>query len=156
MRRALWAGAVAVLVTVVTSGAAGADTRIAHGTQMSAEPAIAEVLAPDTGVFLTFTAQLEDISTGATFHAPVPILGAVVRMVVNGNTVCSATTDAGGIATCGALQDAVGTLTSGYTAVFDGEEETVGITPNATTTVYFPSSARAPSLRVLGASVPAP
>jgi hypothetical protein len=81
-------------------------------TTLVAQPAIARLGPPPT-VFLTFTAQLSSNGT--------PLAGKTIVFSRGTKVVCSATTNAQGIAKCGGVVNALlSALSNGYNATFAG------------------------------------
>jgi YVTN family beta-propeller protein len=108
-------------VTVTTPAGAGttspADryTYTRDTTRLTAAPLLFSLPPGQLNINLNLSATLTDTTTGR------PISGATVKFTVGTTTVCSATTNAAGVATCAGLCPVVAVLLHlGYTATYNG------------------------------------
>jgi hypothetical protein len=119
----------------VSDGNGGTDTAVVSidvvaapliVTKLKASPAIARVLSPTKIYFPELTGTLTVMETGE------PLAGRVITFKVDNKLVCSATTDAAGVATCGGVIKATrAVLNLGYTARFAGDFDYVASSDTA-------------------------
>jgi hypothetical protein len=104
------------------------------GVVITADPAVVTVLGPANRLYLTFTARM-------TTSAGQPIAGRTLTFRTGTALVCSAVTNAEGVATCGGIQGALAAVPNGYTASFAGDA------------VFSPGSAHGGLVRVLDVTI---
>ncbi|MFJ7955793.1 IPT/TIG domain-containing protein [Streptomyces sp. NPDC096319] len=108
-------------VTVTTPGGTSATgpadryTYTRDTTKLSAEPLLFSLPPGQLSINLKLSATLTDTTTGK------PVSGATVKFAVGTAVVCSAATNAAGIATCTGVGSVVAVLLNlGYTATYNG------------------------------------
>ncbi|MEU9048669.1 MULTISPECIES: IPT/TIG domain-containing protein [unclassified Kitasatospora] len=114
-------GSASVDVTVTTPGgtstitAADRYTYTKDTTKLTANPLLLSIAPGQLSINLNLSATLTDTTTGK------PVPGATVTFKVGSTTVCTATTDAAGTATCtGPCPVVTVLLNLGYTATYNG------------------------------------
>ncbi|MFF6842335.1 IPT/TIG domain-containing protein [Streptomyces tanashiensis] len=108
---------VTVTTPAATSTTSPADryTYTRDTTKLTADPLLLSLTPGQLNINLNLSATLTDITTGK------PISGATVKFTVGTTTVCSATTNPAGIATCTGPCPVIAVLLNlGYTASYNG------------------------------------